>query len=260
VFLRVLEYYSGVIILTSNRVGELDEAFKSRIHVCLFYPKLEQTPSEKIWERNLARVRAYRMNIDVNEEEIRGFYRLLWTENEKRGARHWNGRQIRNAFQTAIALAHWDYSHQKSQQGQQAGEKGSRSSRPVLRAKHFNRVAETSALFEEYMGSIYGIDSQDAHSVLAAREEIRRDSIPVSYNNGYNELRSSLKGTKKVKFPGKNPLSIMDTSSTEEDSDEGLTEEPAALGDDDDIKVQQLKLELELAKLQQRRRRERGGM
>jgi ATPase family associated with various cellular activities (AAA) len=31
VFLRVIEYYDGILILTSNRVGTFDEAFKSRV-------------------------------------------------------------------------------------------------------------------------------------------------------------------------------------------------------------------------------------
>ena len=31
VFLRVLEYYEGILILTSNRVGIFDEAFMSRV-------------------------------------------------------------------------------------------------------------------------------------------------------------------------------------------------------------------------------------
>ena len=33
VFLRTLEYYDGILILTSNRAGTFDEAFKSRIQV-----------------------------------------------------------------------------------------------------------------------------------------------------------------------------------------------------------------------------------
>ncbi|KAI1254482.1 hypothetical protein MGN70_003886 [Eutypa lata] len=35
VFLRTLEYYDGVLILTSNRVGTFDEAFQSRIQLAL---------------------------------------------------------------------------------------------------------------------------------------------------------------------------------------------------------------------------------
>lgn len=33
VFLRMLEYYEVILILTSNRVGTFDEAFKSRIQL-----------------------------------------------------------------------------------------------------------------------------------------------------------------------------------------------------------------------------------
>ena len=40
VFLRVLEYYEGILILTSNRVGTFDEAFKSRIQLSLHYENL----------------------------------------------------------------------------------------------------------------------------------------------------------------------------------------------------------------------------
>ena len=40
VFLRTLEYYSGILFLTTNRVGALDPAFKSRIHISLYYPNL----------------------------------------------------------------------------------------------------------------------------------------------------------------------------------------------------------------------------
>ena len=36
VFLRMLEYYKGLLFLTTNRVGAFDEAFKSRVHISLF--------------------------------------------------------------------------------------------------------------------------------------------------------------------------------------------------------------------------------
>ncbi|KAI8932326.1 hypothetical protein NX059_010520 [Plenodomus lindquistii] len=43
VFLRVLEYYEGILILTSNRVGTFDEAFKSRIQLSLHYDDLKKS-------------------------------------------------------------------------------------------------------------------------------------------------------------------------------------------------------------------------
>ena len=38
VFLRALEYYSGLLFLTTNRVGTTDEAFRFRVHLILYYP------------------------------------------------------------------------------------------------------------------------------------------------------------------------------------------------------------------------------
>ncbi|OOF92561.1 hypothetical protein ASPCADRAFT_153252, partial [Aspergillus carbonarius ITEM 5010] len=38
--LRAMDYYEGVLFLTTNRVGDFDEASTSRIHVCLYYPEL----------------------------------------------------------------------------------------------------------------------------------------------------------------------------------------------------------------------------
>lgn len=43
VFLRVLEYYNGLLFLTTNRVGAVDEAFKSRIHLSLYYVSCPHT-------------------------------------------------------------------------------------------------------------------------------------------------------------------------------------------------------------------------
>ncbi|OBT88775.1 hypothetical protein VE02_02394 [Pseudogymnoascus sp. 03VT05] len=48
VFLRVLEYYDGILILTSNRVGTFDEAFKSRIQLALHYDSLSYSQRKQI--------------------------------------------------------------------------------------------------------------------------------------------------------------------------------------------------------------------
>lgn len=47
-FLRVLEYYSGILFLTTNRVGNLDGAFNSRLHVSLYCPPLGQNQTRLI--------------------------------------------------------------------------------------------------------------------------------------------------------------------------------------------------------------------
>lgn len=50
----MLEYYPGLLFLTTNRVGVLDEAVRSRIHVSLYYPSNGNTGTVKIWQSNTA--------------------------------------------------------------------------------------------------------------------------------------------------------------------------------------------------------------
>jgi len=70
VFLRVLEYYSGILFLTTNKVGHFDEAFKSRIHVSLYYPALDKRSTLKIWKMNLERLVKGKKALEVEGEEI----------------------------------------------------------------------------------------------------------------------------------------------------------------------------------------------
>ncbi|KAI1111946.1 hypothetical protein F5Y14DRAFT_453540 [Nemania sp. NC0429] len=96
VFLRTLEYYDGVLILTSNRVGTFDEAFKSRIHLALHYPPLDGPSRRKIWRNFLDILSTDDENIDVDD---------IAAHMDKLSSYEMNGRQIRNALATARQLA-----------------------------------------------------------------------------------------------------------------------------------------------------------
>lgn len=50
IFLRTLEYYEGILFLTTNRVNQIDEAFHSRIHISLAYPRLDAVARRQVWE------------------------------------------------------------------------------------------------------------------------------------------------------------------------------------------------------------------
>jgi SpoVK/Ycf46/Vps4 family AAA+-type ATPase len=129
-----------VLMLTNNRVGSFDEAFRSRIHISLYYPKLGKEETPKIWEMNLRRIReATDVDIDIDEDGITKFYKKHWKTNETKTSRRWNGRHIRNAFQTALALANWDFH----------SDTNSKLTRPSLHASHFKQVAETSNHFDD---------------------------------------------------------------------------------------------------------------
>jgi hypothetical protein len=111
VFLHQLEYYYGILFLTTNRVGVIDEAFKSRVHVSLAYPTIKAQETKEICERILNRIEkenetaAIKRKFDSNAlfEFASQHY-----ETHKKTDTSWNGRQIGNAFQLAIALGHHD--------------------------------------------------------------------------------------------------------------------------------------------------------
>lgn len=50
VFLRLLEYYKGVMFLTTNRSNSFDPAFQSRIHLTIDYPSLDSASRRSIWQ------------------------------------------------------------------------------------------------------------------------------------------------------------------------------------------------------------------
>ena len=142
VFLRVLEYYSGILFLTTNRVGEFDEAFKSRIHISLYYPELGDRQARQVWEMNMDRLARSKRNIEFSRDDIKDFARYHWDN----GGR-WNGRQIRNAFQTAVALAGYDRDNDYGK---------SSKKKPKLTYEHFKSVADTSAEFDQYLTRVMG--------------------------------------------------------------------------------------------------------
>ncbi|KAH8745241.1 hypothetical protein BGZ57DRAFT_975572 [Hyaloscypha finlandica] len=119
VFLRVLEYYTGVLFLTTNRIGDFDEAFASRIHISLYYPQLDIDSTLSIFNLNLDMIDGnYRKGeIEIDRDGIIEFATKYF--HSQKDAR-WNGRQIRNACHTALALAEFRAqggSHKKAIRG-----------------------------------------------------------------------------------------------------------------------------------------------
>jgi len=58
IFLRLLEYFQGILFLTTNRVETFDDAFQSRIHVALRYGDLTTKAKRSVWKMFLDKVKA----------------------------------------------------------------------------------------------------------------------------------------------------------------------------------------------------------
>lgn len=91
IFLRLLEYYEGILFLTTNRVDNIDAAFESRIHLSLEYEELDREARRHVWQTFLTRA----SNVgDFTKDQL-----------ESLAAVELNGRQIKNVLKTAQLLA-----------------------------------------------------------------------------------------------------------------------------------------------------------
>jgi hypothetical protein len=91
IFLRTLEYYEGILFMTTNRVDNIDTAFQSRIHVSMEYPDLNNVSRRQIWTNFLE---SSSQPNDFTKEDLDELAQVVL-----------NGRQIKNILKTAQLLA-----------------------------------------------------------------------------------------------------------------------------------------------------------
>ncbi|KAH9826097.1 ATPase family associated with various cellular activities (AAA) [Teratosphaeria destructans] len=96
IFLRLLEYFQGILFLTTNRVDTFDEAFQSRIHLPLRYGDLTAKAKKAVWKMFFETVKK------GDAESIADFSDR---DLDILSRHQLNGRQIKNAVRTAQALA-----------------------------------------------------------------------------------------------------------------------------------------------------------
>ncbi|KAF2132112.1 P-loop containing nucleoside triphosphate hydrolase protein [Dothidotthia symphoricarpi CBS 119687] len=94
VFLRRLEYFQGVLIMTTNRKRTIDAAFDSRIHFKLHYGDLDVASRSAIWKNCIGSVPAAVSTAGISEKDY-----------EQLAALKLNGRQIKNAVACAVSIA-----------------------------------------------------------------------------------------------------------------------------------------------------------
>ncbi|KAI0593506.1 P-loop containing nucleoside triphosphate hydrolase protein [Biscogniauxia sp. FL1348] len=99
VFLRVLEYYRGIMILTTNQIAQFDVAVQSRINVAFKYDPLNAKQTTEIFRKFLEQ---YRENKMVDKDELKQINQ--WCE-RKLPKQEFDGRQIRNIITSAVGLA-----------------------------------------------------------------------------------------------------------------------------------------------------------
>lgn len=93
IFLRQLEYYQGILILTTNLARQCDRALESRIHFCIYYPDLDYNARLEIWKMFL---------VKGTLDPARGISDF---DLDRLARLQLNGRQIKNAVANAQSIA-----------------------------------------------------------------------------------------------------------------------------------------------------------
>ena len=91
IFLRILEYYSGNLFLTTNRAANIDPAFQSRIHISMTYQELSRPARTHVWSNFIA---GSTQKTDFSLENLDSLSRYKM-----------NGREIKNVLRIALLLA-----------------------------------------------------------------------------------------------------------------------------------------------------------
>jgi len=138
--------------------------------MALYYPPLNWQTTEKIWRNLIHRtLESPTTKVKCSLDILIAFARQLFDEQERNSdPTHWNGRQIRNAFQSAIALAR--------------NESSGLDKQVVVEPRHFSTVARVSNEFNTYL---WKVKSGRTDADIAKEVQSRYDGFsPTTYAQG----------------------------------------------------------------------------
>ncbi|KAI3395537.1 hypothetical protein diail_1254, partial [Diaporthe ilicicola] len=185
IFLKKLEYYKGILMLTTNRIGKLDPAMSSRIHIILHYKRLGPTEIERIFRTNIKMLQESEQQqyeagsgerpLFIVEADVMKFAVEHCTKHPK-GKGAWNGRQIRNAFLVAAALAR--------QEAEQPGLDASSGFQPQLRSSHFQEVEKLIEEYHSFRAHVLGGDDSRRARLNEERDDDYEGETSYMYSGG----------------------------------------------------------------------------
>ena len=175
-----MEYFKGLLFLTTNRVGQIDDAFISRVHVAISYQPLTPDVRQKIWNgffKKLVKERAGKIKVALNAKK--------WVLDNADSQDKLNGRDIRNALQTAIRLAEFEALEDPDHDSNES---------IVVEEAHFRRVLGMSNKFHKYVNSIRREDEKKRRRGRVSEETamiISRKRRTISLRNGLSRVSFS---------------------------------------------------------------------
>ena len=179
-----------MLFLTTNRVGTLDTAIKSRLTWIVYYPPLDAQQTKNIWKVNMRLLEERNKRLEIDKKGILMFAQEHFVLSSRKET-GWNGRQIQNAFKVATALAEWDaYSQdvQRKIDTKVTEEDMPSLKQPKLTASHFETIAAATDTFDSYLQEAIGQTEADrAYNAMERADDfVPEDSTHYSNNNNNN--------------------------------------------------------------------------
>jgi len=94
IFLTKLEYYQGILFLTTNRISSIDHAFQSRVDLFLPYHDLSIEARATVWDNFIEKAGRQRFEFEMGGEAVAKLAELKL-----------NGREIKNLIKSAQLLS-----------------------------------------------------------------------------------------------------------------------------------------------------------
>ena len=145
--LRVLEYYDGILILTTNRIRTFDIAVQSRVNLAITYKNLDDRQKKNIYVNFIEQLTDDNAH---NKEQLKH-----WLDEEDsvedRPFRKLNGRQIRNVLFSAASVA--------------SGEGDGR-----LKLEHIKKILRETQRFQEDINNMVEMARKEAEVNYARNE------------------------------------------------------------------------------------------
>ncbi|KAI0153027.1 hypothetical protein GGR57DRAFT_513280 [Xylariaceae sp. FL1272] len=163
IFLRSMEYYKGVLFLTTNRPGHIDDSFISRITCPIAYRPLSSETKARITHKF---VRKFENSNTIEVQKPAVNYLI---EN----CQDFNGRQIRNILQNAVAAAEVQQRFEQ-REGSSKGKGSEDLELIIVKRHHVKGAVERQHEFRTYLEGLKGGRDEPA------RAKSRQDYLSVS--------------------------------------------------------------------------------
>ncbi|KAF7875282.1 hypothetical protein EAF04_002454 [Stromatinia cepivora] len=110
--LSELELFNGIVVLTTDNRDDVEEQVVRRMNVCLGSEFWNKDDNIQIWHKMLKKrgIHDAEDNVELKATFEKGAYSrwLQFIEGEYRMGKRWNGMEINNYFDTALAMAEYD--------------------------------------------------------------------------------------------------------------------------------------------------------